>query len=217
MPSLTGQAQQQGGGIVASIVTERIDIAGFAVGPTTAAELGSDSENENGSHGAETQNDRQDSQASLSQATTATKSRKKRNTFSYRLKHFKAKSDLFLNETYKSAYLDKYPDNDLELVGQIVKVANVHTKNMYMIDWKTDGTLIEDSWTITKLKKDDTLRKRLQDLIIEYEQEKALLSETPLTNTKTPAAGATTAATNSTAPSSDGPTQMRSVQGGSQH
>lgn len=175
MPPLDGVGQLLDSIRDDNIVREMIDIcqalvrrgSGETVGRLEAAE----SEEE------EEKQDSQDDRASVAAATTGPKTRQR---FSYANKRFKADSSFFLNPTFKSSFLQVYPDGDCQLVGKILRVANKNNDNMFTVHWNTSGTMVSHSWTLSQIEGDGKMKKELQALITDYESKNRTDGDTEL-------------------------------------
>ncbi|CAB9525639.1 unknown protein [Seminavis robusta] len=174
MPSLLGEVSLLDDHELTNIVTETVDLSLFAIGSARPREEGLEIGQENDAE------DSQQQQNDCSQQPTQTvaTAKKKRERFAYKGKSFKGGSDLFLDATYKGSFQERFPDDDVELVGTIVQCPfNANGMN-YGFKWATHGTEVDSKWTLSQLKSNPEVKEKLKTLILAYEAEQKLLNAT---------------------------------------
>ncbi|CAB9498182.1 unknown protein [Seminavis robusta] len=171
MPPLGRQSGPHSGESANSIVREALDIGDLITGAASHVTGPPNQANEDEEvvpQQAETQD---------TQDTTATaNAKKKRQTFSFSGRHFKCNSNLFLDETHREAFLQRYPQNNLDIVGKVTQCPTAKNGKRWCFRWITAGTLLDVRWTQNYKDNSTDFRSKLKGLIMAYEREKSQLS-----------------------------------------
>ncbi|CAB9512517.1 unknown protein [Seminavis robusta] len=175
MPPLHGQTGPQGEETLPSIVRETVDLSQFITGGAAHASLPIE-EGSNSDEEIPQETRTQQTQDTVITTASVTAKKKKRQTFKYANRVFKCNSELFLDPNYKNSYLQRYPQNDLELVGKVTQCPSIKNGRKYGFKWIISGTLMDVRWTQSFVEFTPAFRLKLKGLILAYEKEQEELS-----------------------------------------